>query len=452
MHSLKQFHTPKDTNQFLRVLLIGFIILLLQIPIGLLHGVIFERQQSRDEAVEDVTSKWGESQSLIGPVLVVPFKRMLKERRENDKTVLVEATDHAIFLPETLTVTTDVRSEVRYRGIYDVPVYRADVNLTGTFGALDFSDWDVKNHHIMWDKARLSIRISDVQALVDSSDLQWGDTALELEPGSHHLGNPGVHAKVQQALLTNDEIPFTLTLTLNGSEHFSVAPIGSQTEFSLTSNWPDPSFQGKWLPRDKVTPTSTGFDAHWSVNLLGRNYPHKWAGQSTHEQSMSESLLQVTFLPPVDQYRMAFRSVKYEVLFLVMVFITLWLFEVLSGIQIHAIQYIMVGVAMCLFYLLELSLAEHLGFGPAYAIAALMVSLLVSGYCRAVLKTRARAALVGTVLTLLYGFLYMLLVNQGYALLAGSLGLFGTLAVVMYLTRNVEWNTVGEHPAPHASP
>ena len=452
MMTLKKFQSPKETNQFLRVLLIGFIIILLQIPIGLLHGVIFEREQSRDHAVADVTSKWGESQSLIGPILIVPFKRMIKEHRENDQTVLVEVTDHATFLPDEINVDTIVTSQTRYRGIYDIPVYRAEVKLNGTFGKLDFTDWDVKNHHIMWDKARLSIQISDVQALIDASPIQWGATHLQLEPGSHAHQSPGVHAKLNETLLAANEKPFSISLTLNGSENFSVAPVGSQTEFSMRSNWPDPSFQGEWLPRDKVNPTEAGFDAHWSVNLLGRNYPKRWTSQSNHQQSLNQSLVGVTFLPPIDQYRMAFRSVKYEILFLVMVFMTLWLFEILSGIQIHAIQYIMVGVAMCLFYLLELSLAEHLGFGLAYSIAALMVCVLVSGYCKAVLKTRARAVLVGAILTLLYGFLYMLLVNQGYALLAGSLGLFSALAIVMYLTRNVQWNAVGQKEAQTSLP
>ncbi|MEE2830131.1 MAG: inner membrane CreD family protein, partial [Myxococcota bacterium] len=201
-------------------------------------------------------------------------------------------------------------------------------------------------------------------------------------------------------------------------------------------------FQGAWLPEEAAQVGDDGFETSWSVNLLGRNYPQRWTGIDTHRETVAHSMMGVRFLPDIDQYRMAFRSVKYEILFLVLVFMTLWLFEVLSGLQIHAIQYVFVGVAMCVFYLLELSLAEHIGFVAAYALAAFMVCGLVVGYCRAVLRTRGRATVVGAVLALLYCYLYMLLVNQGFALLAGSLGLFGALSLVMYLTRNVDWSNL----------
>ena len=433
-----------ETNHFLRVMLIGFIMLLLQIPIGLLHGVIFEREQSRDQAVSEVTSKWGERQALVGPVIVVPYKKMEREKQDDGKIVYVPVIDYAIFLPDELDVHAKVTSHTRYRGIYDIPVYQSEITVKGSFGKLDFSDWDISDTDILWNKAKVSIQISDVQALISASPLRWGHQELELAPGSHQPESPGVHTKLTQIMLGSPKTEFSFEMVLNGSQYFSVAPVGSTTNFTMDSNWPDPSFQGEWLPREKVSVTDAGFNAHWSVSLLGRNYPKRWTGVSTHEHALNTSQLGVRFLPPIDQYHMAFRSVKYELLFLVFVFMTLWLFEILSGIQIHSIQYVMVGVAMCLFYLLELSLAEHLGFVWAYTIAATMVCLLISGYCRAVLETRGRAVVVGGVLSLLYGFLYMLLVNQGYALLAGSLGLFGALAVVMYLTRNVEWGSPSE--------
>ena len=429
-------------NHFVRVLLIGCIILLLQIPIAMLFAVISERQASRDEAAADVTEKWGQNQALVGPVLVVPFTQLVTEKINDDKTRTKLVTKQAVFLPEALEVKAEVTSETRYRGIYEVPVYRADVQVAGHFADLDFSGWDVEDSDILWDKATVSVLVSDVRSLVSASSLRWGGQSLELEPGARVGKGSGIHAKVSKEQLAGPTTEFSLDLGLNGSQQFSVAPVGSQTLFAVKSNWPHPSFQGTWLPERKAVVTAEGFEASWAVNLLGRNYPQRWVGLGEHQDTMVYSVMAVRFMPDIDQYRMAFRSVKYEILFLVLVFMTLWLFEVLSGLQIHAIQYVFVGVAMCLFYLLELSLAEHIGFVAAYALAASMVCGLVVGYCRAVLRTRGRATVVGAVLALLYCYLYMLLINQGFALLAGSLGLFGALSLVMYLTRNVDWNNL----------
>lgn len=437
-------------SPFLRVLLIGFIILLLQIPIGMLHGVISERQASRDEAVADITGKWGHGQAIVGPILVVPYFRHIQEPSVDGKTKTRTVTERAIFLPDELDVEADIQSETRYRGIYEVPVYRADVHLRGNFKDIDFADWDVADADILWDKASLNLLISDVRALTNTSGLEWGERSVALQPGVKFGEGSGVHVPLRRPDLESPLIPFSLELALNGSRSFSVAPSGSQTEFALKSNWPDPSFGGSWLPQDKSEIGPDGFESSWSVNLLGRNYPQRWVEGRVPQDSLYDLTMDVRFLPAIDQYRMAFRSVKYEFLFLALVFMTLWVFEVLSGLRLHAIQYLFCGVAMCLFYLLELSLSEHIGFGASYIVAAGMVCGLVVGYCRAVLQSSVRAAVIGGVLTLLYGYLYMLLVNQDFALLAGSIGLFAALAGVMYLTRNIQWSphsATGEEPS-----
>jgi inner membrane protein len=428
------------THPFLRVLLIGFLMLLLQIPIGMLHGVISERAASRDEAVADITGKWGQSQALVGPLLVVPFTRLQTEILSDGKTRTTRVTDHAVFLPQSLDVQADITSETRYRGIYEVPVYSAGIQVRGEFGQLDLTTFDAHESNILWDKATVTLMISDVSALTSASTLEWGGRPLALRPGAKIGSGSGIHAKVTKADLEGDAIPFSLDLSLNGSGAFSVAPVGSQTTFGLKSNWPDPSFGGTWLPQGKTAIGADGFESDWSVSLLGRDYPQTWVGLDRYQGTMRGATMSVRFLADIDPYRMAFRSVKYEILLLVFVFMTLWVFEVLSGLRIHSIQYLFVGVAMCMFYLLELSLAEHIGFAGAYALAAAMVCGLVAGYCRAVLRTGRRAAVIGAVLSTLYGYLYMLLVNQDFALLAGSIGLFFALALVMYLTRNVQWS------------
>ena len=449
---MKHLEKLNNAKPFLKVLLIGFIIILMQIPVAMLRGVIWEREGSRDSVVADVTSKWGHHQELMGPVMVVPYRVEVKPvytEDEKKKGVVKESTyitREAMFLPETLNVVADVKSDELYRGIYEVPVYNSKIKLSGQYKERKFAGWDIEEKDILWHRATVNFFISDARALSSATDLTWGKDKLKLEPGSNFGTGTGIHAKLTKEQAKLATRGFAMDLSLKGSEHLYVAPMGSQTNIHITSDWPHPSFQGNWLPVErKVSKTDApGFDAKWEVNLLGRNFPERWLGLRAHEESMSRSYMGVRFKVMVDEYSMALRSVKYDVLFMVMVFMTLWMFEVLSGIRIHAVQYVMVGAAMCMFYLLELSLAEHIGFLWAYCIASSMVCGLVAGYCKTVLQTGGRASIVGGVLSLLYAYLYMLLVNQGYALLAGSMGLFAVLAAVMYLTRNIDWSGESE--------
>lgn len=426
-------------SPLLRLLLIGFLTILLQIPISMIDTVIGERNSRQQEAIDEVTSKWGTQQTIIGPSIVVPYLVEVSETGSDGKVTLRNETRFAHFLPESLHITGKVDSETRYRGIYQVPVYRMTLNLTGTFTQPDLSQWQVIPGLILWDRAYLRVRISDVHALTDSASIEWNGEKIEFLPGLGESGEAeiGIHANLK-GQLTAATYQFSTQLMLNGSQGLYFAPFGRETKVEIQSNWSAPSFQGRWLPTERTT-EGEGFLAVWNIPFLGRNYPQEWKSEYGMENAVASSTFGVNFFSPIDQYRMARRSIKYEMLFLVLTFATLWLFELLARIRIHSIQYILVGVGMCLFYLLELSLAEHIGFLNAYLCASVAVILLISAYCLAILKGAKRAAIVGTVITLLYGYLYVLLMNQDYALLIGSIGLFLTLALVMYLTRKVDW-------------
>jgi inner membrane protein len=233
---------------------------------------------------------------------------------------------------------------------------------------------------------------------------------------------------------------FSFTLSLNGSLGTFFAPLGRGTKVTLTSNWSDPSFQGNWLPTERDV-RADGFVARWSIASLGRNYPQRSNSPSPGLEEMEKSKFGVNLLIPVDVYRMSERSVKYEALFLLLTFLALWMFEVLSNRRVHSLQYLLVGAAMCLFYLLLLSVSEHVGFLRAYLLASLSVVALITAYSAAVLHGARRALVVGGVVAALYFYLYILLNNEDYALLIGSVGLFAVLATVMYLTRKIDWTT-----------
>ncbi len=239
---------------------------------------------------------------------------------------------------------------------------------------------------------------------------------------------------------------FALDLELKGSGELGFTPFGVTTRVSVTSNWGDPSFVGGWLP-DERSVEDSGFEAKWRVPFLGRDYPQQWSSAAEPRERILESAFGVAFLSTVDHYRMSERSTKYAALFLALTFGLLWLFDVTMGIRVHPIQYSLVGAAMCLFYLLELALGEHLGFTAAYCVAAVAVVILVATYTKAVLGSSARGATVGGAIALLYAYLMALLTLEEYALLAGSVGLFVVLAVIMHQTRWIDWHRVGQELA-----
>ena len=424
-----------------RACLLGLLVLLLQIPILLIHGVVSERQTSQQQATQEVTSKWGKEQSLVGPLMIIPYRKHHSERTSEGEFSTRTEVIYGHFLAETLTVAGRAETRVRYRGIFEVPVYRLALELRGTFAEPDFSEWGVRPEDILWDRAHLSVNISDARAIRNSAMLSWNGEGLPFHPGSgESSGNlPGIHASLKERL-KETAFEFQFPLELNGSGAIFFAPFGKQTTVDLQSNWPHPSFQGNWLPAER-TVTDRGFEATWSIPFLGRSYPQRWTSQ-TAPTSISPSRFGVTLVTPVDPYRMVDRSVKYAILFLALTFITLWLYEVLSGLRIHTLQYLLLGAGMCLFYLLVLSLSEHLGFGPAYVLASASTVVLLVSYSLSVLGKPRGAVLLAVILGLLYGYLYILLRNQDYALLVGSVGLFLALAITMYLTRHLDWRSL----------
>ncbi len=430
-------------SQLLRVLLIGFLVLLLQIPIGMIHGLIEARRATRDEAVTEVTATWGQRQVVLGPALAVPYVKTWTEDREG-RSIRRTGERFAVFLPETLHVAGRVDSEIRHRGIFEVPVYSMEVTLEGSFSAPSFAELGIAPEDVLWERAQVWIGISDARAIRNQARLIWQGAEIGFVAGTgpFGVGRSGIHAPLDPAAARAGG-KFSIPLMLNGSSAVAFAPFGRETTVTLESNWPDPSFCGNWLPSSHEV-SGSGFAADWSVPSLGRNYPQAWTSDSAVDDDVLwASTFGFELLTPVDPYRMAERSVKYEALFLLFTFLSLWLFEVLAGRRIHSLQYLLVGAAMCVFYLLELSLAEHLGFAVAYLLASAAVVGLVTHYCAAVLRGRGRAAVVGLVVAGLYGFLYVLLRNQDYALLVGSIGLFAVLAVVMVLTRRIDWEQGG---------
>ena len=421
-----------------KLLIIGFLLLLFLWPLFMFQLLVREREERRKETESEIMQSWGGQQTLAGPILTVPYiARTLDASGKR-----VETVEAAHFLPDSLSIRGTLLPETRSRGMYEVTVYTARLSLTGSFPAPDFSGLRVDPRDILWDQANLSMELPDMRALQERVPLSWGNARGEFHPGK---GGTGMFAGEIRAGLpglgpaggTAVRIPFSFDLALRGGDSISFLPLGDETVVRVSSPWKSPNFNGSYLPASRSL-SSSGFEAEWRVISMARAYPQRWRGGEIEPQSILGTGFGVSLMTPVDTYQKVTRSLKYGLLFLFLPFGTLFLFEIFSGRRVHPLQYLLVGLADCIFYLLLLSLAEHIGFGLAYGAASAACAALVTLYTMAVVKTRSGIVML-PVLAAAYGFLAVVLHSEDFALLIGSLGLFILLGTVMFLTRKVDW-------------
>ena len=438
---LSQVLNAPGRPQALRVFMIFALLLFLQIPVLFMASLVSERRTRRDEAGTEIASKWGQRQTLTGPALIVPCEKRWADVDAQGHRVERSTWERLVMLPDSLDVRARLVTETRRRGIYAVPVYRLHATLSGRFVPPDFAKLGVDSSLVDWSRAVLAVGISDPRAIQQQSAVDWNGRRVELEPGSGDFteAGGGIHAELGLPRAPWGDA-FSLPLTLNGSQGTFFTPFGRQTRAEVAGDWGHPSFQGAWLPTER-TVADTGFRAVWSIPSLGRNFPQAWVRERGPElkAEISGSAFGLEFVSSIDAYRLCDRTVKYAGLFFILTFTSFWLLEVLGSRPLHPIQYALIGAALCLFMLLELSLSEHIGFGPSYAVAALAVVGLIVHYAASALGSTPKALAVGGALGLLYAFHYVVLRNEDYALLLGSLLLFGMLAAVMTLTRRVSW-------------
>jgi inner membrane protein len=443
------FFSRRNSTVF-KLLGVGALILLMLIPLLMIEGVLSDRLARRNEAVADITASWGKEQNIIGPVLCVPYLHhgtvvrsvTLPDGRVETREVEETTVATAYFLPETLDVTGDVQTQTLHRGIYDAAVFRGQITLAGQFAAPDMATLKIDPSDVLWKDAAVTLAVSDLRGTREGLVLDWGGTKKPLQPGSQL---PGYTTGITAPLGATQPItasPFSIALDINGSGGIFFAPFGVQNQVTLKSNWPDPGFRGAFLPAERsVRPD--GFDAKWKVSYYGRDYPQRWTSRVGNERfttaSVTASLFGTHFLKVLDAYRYVERSIKYGVLFFVLVFTTFFLFEVTARQKIHPLQYLMVGAALCLFYLALLSASEFIGFSLSYLIAAVAATGLITWYCSHFLGGGMRTLMIGGGLLGVYTFLYITLRQQDYALLMGTIALFVVLALVMFVTRKVDW-------------
>jgi inner membrane protein len=434
-------------NSFtIKLLSIGFLILILLIPTSMLESLVRERQNLHDEATEEISSKWGRSQTMTGPVLTVPYYVPVKDEKGN----ISNAIRYAHFLPKDLSITGNVVPEKRYRGIYVVILYKTLVHVSGKIEFPDVSLVGLDPESCQFDKAFISFGITDLKGINDQVKCRINEREFMFGPGipTNDIFASGLSFKYP--LDSMEQMNFSFDVNLNGSTALKFVPFGEETNVKLESDWLNPKFEGGFLPDSRII-NDSGFTASWKVLQLNRNYPQQGVGSFIHEKfddendnydsadSRETSEFGVRLILPVDEYQKTNRSVKYCIMLLIITFLTFFFVEVLNKKRIHPIQYLLVGFAICLFYVLLLSISEHLSFGRAYLISSLAIVALITFYVRSVFNKTSLTVIFSIILAILYGFFYSLLQLEDYALLAGSIGLFMILATIMYLTRKINW-------------
>ncbi|MDP4758857.1 MAG: cell envelope integrity protein CreD [Schleiferiaceae bacterium] len=418
-----------------KMLSVAVLALLLLIPAGLIQNLIREREYTQENAINEMTSVWGGEQMLVGPYLTVPFDAPYTVTNSDGTEEISYARNYLYVLPEFLNGAVDVQPETRKLGIYEAVVYRGEANMQGEFKLPDWTKAGVDPKYIHWDKVTLNVGISDLRGVEGAFDFEWNEASLPLSSGlvTNDIYWSGVHSPV--AIESQEELRFKFSTTLRGSRRFSVVPLGKQTTFSMVSPWAEPNFEGSFATT-KYEPTAEGFSAHWEVSHLNRNYPQSWVGK---KYTPANDFFGTEFIKTVDNYSKSTRVAKYAILIIALTFMVFYFSELMKGAKVNALQYVLVGLALVLFYTLLLSFSEHIGFNAAYLVAALMTVLMEFFYARSVLGSTKLAAYVAATLTLLYSFIFILIQLKDFALLAGSLGLFVILAGIMFISRRIQW-------------
>lgn len=437
----------------LKAVMIGVIVLLLLVPLTMLHGLVSERAGLRVQAYARVAEGWGGSIVLSGPMLVVPTQRTVVERID-DKDVARIVRSDVYLLPARLDMNVDLelQDEPRHVGIYAVPVYLANVSVAGEF---DFqalralAGTPAPGVQYLWRGSRLLLPLSQVRSLREVTAANFAGQPVRLGPGAPAVYR-GIETTVDLTQLVEGTAgtgaAFEFRTVIAGNRDISMLPLGSTTTLQLHSNWPHPSFHGAFLPAEH-TITPTGFDARWQVLELNRSYRQVWSEFEVSEAALAESSFGVGLYQAVDVYQRVERAVKYALLFIALTFLTFFAWEQITRNRLHPLQYLLIGLALSIFYLLLIALSEHISFVVAYVAAAVALVALIGVYVAGALRSSLRGGIAAAAMSGVYALLYALVLSEDYALLLGAIVLFVALAAVMLVTRRVDWYRLGSPPS-----
>ncbi|MBF9043430.1 cell envelope integrity protein CreD [Rhodobacterales bacterium HKCCE4037] len=437
-----------------RFLIVGLLVVLMFIPTFFVSLVVEERDELARETLFSVSREWGGAQLLSGPVLIIPVQGTFQvtetymvtdpdtgeETEQTRQVPRIRRTEPIYLLPEEFTLDIVTETEIRSRGLFDVPVFQALAAMEMTYD-LDSAPAQIQsNEEILWDEASLRLTVSDNRALRGDAELTTGTQTVPLEPRDD--GIAGIVAALGDP--RGNEV-YSLTLGFNGADTLSATPMGRQSTVTFSSDWPHPSFTGAFLPNTREI-TDSGFTASWTIPHLARPLPQ--VSRQDHDMAArAQSAFGVQYFQPNDFYQKAYRAARYGILFVALTFLTVLLIEGGTKRPTHPVQYILIGLAQSTFVLLMVSYAEQIGFGAAYLLSAGATTALLTLFGAIALKLGLRTLILGLMLAITYAVLYLILQSADYALLAGSTLAFLALALTMYMTRNEDWYAPPRDPS-----
>lgn len=441
-----------------KIVTIIVLVLALLIPLTMITDVISERTMYRNEAKDSIAQSWTGRQQFLGPVLVVPYvERYTKKEWDSNLKVYKQNAyfrhKKVFVLPETLNINGDISTQQRARGLYTIPVYSSAMNVNGMFSNAELVQLDKRmGKNVTWKHPYLAMYVSDIRGISEQPRLAWDKTEFVFASGPEVEGwENGMHVNLPLLTLQKEkQYAFSFKVALKGMEGLQFAPVGKTTEVYIKANWPNPSFIGRYLPTTRRIDDQS-FTASWKVSSFSSGMPglmKECEKGSCYE--FTNHAFGVDLINTVDIYQQTERSVKYAYLFITLTFVVFFLFEIMKNLRLHPMQYLLVGLSLSFFYLLLISLSEHMAFAGAYAVSAVANVLIIGVYISEVLKGRMRALGFSALLTLLYVMLYFILISEDNALLMGSLLLFGVLSLVMFITRKLDWYQVTERLADRA--
>ena len=414
--------------------IVGFLIIAMMIPAVFVSVLVSERKARQNEVIKEVSSKWASAQTIGGPFIAIPYKEIMTTSEGKQ----VEMKKWATFLPDQLKVSGNLKPEARYRSIFTIMVYQGDIKIQGFFAPIVLSNINLSKDDLILEEAQLCIGISDFRGIENALQIHWNDTTYDFNAGLPDIKSieQGLSVPVKLSRTDLDKPHrYSMQINLKGSEQLHFIPLGKTTEVNLISSWNNPAFDGNFLP-DSRTVNDSGFTASWKVLHLNRPYPQEWKDRTF---DLENSSFGVNLLQTGDSYSKTERSVKYALLFVTLTFLLYFFVEILQKRKVHPLQYVLVGLAISIFYTLLLSISEYLGFNAGYIIAASATVLLITAYTKSIFSEWKIVAVFFMVMAAMYGFIFVLIQLQDGALLFGSIGLFIILAIVMFYSRKIEW-------------
>jgi inner membrane protein len=427
-----------------KMLVVGFLLLVLLIPLEFVKNLISERSFRQQEVVNEINEKWGNEIVISGPILKVPYKtfkeqKVFQEGLNKYTTTQEVQINYAYFFPENLDIDSEVTTKPLYRSIYESVVFQSDIHFKGSFPIPDFALNDIPSENVLWDKATILVKTSNLKGIRNTLEVNFNSEILNMIPkyDTNYLNTMESGAISNLSVSTTESTKFSFTMKVNGSQSVSFIPLGRETTATITSNWHSPSFIGEFLPEDGSRDISdTGFKASWKILQINRQFEQSFFG---HLPDLNKFAFGTQLIVPVDEYQKSERTAKYGFMVIGLTLLVFFLIQLISKIYIHPFQYVMIGLALVMFYTLLISISEHSSFLKAYLIAALSVLTLITLYSKTILKGLKFPLLICFSLGVLYSYIYIIIQLENYALLTGSIGLFVILAIIMFASKKIDW-------------